>query len=441
MSDQDTTITQKLFTDHYSSYLAASPTSFHAAAETARILSRAGMRQLDRADEWTFAPGGYFIVDQGAVVAWVLTEQACSTAPSALGFSLVGAHTDSPALKLKPVPGRTSRDGWQELLVEIYGGPLLNSWLDRELILAGQVVDRSGTIHLVRTDPIARVSQLAPHLHREIYTDGLKLDAQQHMQPVWTVDNPEANIIDLVASLCSIDPQDIAATELFFCPEQAPARFGANAEFLAAGRQDNLSSSFAATNAMTRIVRGLQIGENTIPIMALFDHEEIGSASATGARGPLLKNTMERLAFGFSADHNSYQQMVARTSLISADAAHSVHPAYPTKHDPDTRPVMGRGPVLKVDADQSYATSAKGSALWERVCRSAQVPVQYFVSESSMRAGSTIGPALSTALGVTTVDVGIPLLSMHSAREMSHVADTLALSTALEAYWSSNWAQ
>lgn len=423
---------QDSFASDYIDYLAQSPSPYHAVETAAAALEQSGFTRTSRKDPWPSTPGKYFFVEQGALFGWIDPgTKAAGTTPS---FAIVGTHSDSPSLKLKPTPQRTSSDGWGQLMVEIYGGPLYNSWLDRELLLAGQIVDRAGNTHLVRTDPIARVSQLAPHLDRTVNAEGVRLDAQQHMQPVWTVDEADAKILDLVAQEAGLPGQnDIAAFDLFLYPAQRGERFGNQKQFIAAGRQDNLSSTFAALQAF----KDLEVSDPTkIPVFVVFDHEEVGSASATGARGPLLRSSLRRIASSLGFDDEGFEQILARSSVISADASHSVHPAYPGKHDPDTRPMMGRGPILKVDADQSYATSAPGSALWENACEKAGFKSQHFVSESSMRSGSTIGPAISISLGVTTVDVGIPLLSMHSAREMSHVNDTPLLSKALSTYWS-----
>lgn len=442
------TASEDQFAQQYIDYLSQSPSPFHAAEAGAQLLESAGFTRVDRRAPWPADPGKYVLVEQGALLAWITPgrhpvpqdgqEGRSGSRRHVPSFAIVGAHTDSPSLKLKPTPQRQSPDGWGQLLVEVYGGPLLNSWLDRELLLAGQVVDHEGRTHLVRTEPIARVSQLAPHLHRGVNAEGLKLDAQQHMQPVWTVDEPDARVMDLVADIAGLDgAEQIAGYDLFFYPAQKAERFGNQRQFIAAARQDNLSSTFAALHAFARLdTYGSATGR--VPVLAVFDHEEVGSATATGARGPLLRDSLWRIALAMGLDAEQFEQALARSAVISADASHSVHPSYPAKHDPDTRPMMGRGPILKVDADQSYATSALGSALWEAACREAGFQTQHFVSESSMRAGSTIGPALSVQLGVTTVDVGIPLLSMHSAREMSHVHDTPLLSRALGVFWMQN---
>lgn len=427
------------YTKRYMDFIGASPTSFHAAQNGAKMLKDAGFTEVNLKDPLPAEPGGYYTVKGGALIAWILPQDQPVT-----GFSIVGSHTDSPALKLKPVPQRTTPDGWGQLLVEIYGGPLYNSWLDRELSLSGIVMDKSGQTHLVETDPIARIPQLAPHLDRTQNRDGVVLNAQKHLQPVWLVGREE-DVMDLVAKAGGLkDVDQILSYELFLMPSQQPALFGTEEEFLASSRQDNLSSAYAGLEALIA-THGLfqehgALPTDSIPVYASFDHEEVGSASATGARSDLLPSILRRLTKAVRKDdyevEESLGQLLAGSTLISADAGHSVHPSYADKIDPDTRPVMGQGPILKVDADQRYATSVESIGLWNAVCEAKGVPTQSYVTESSMVSGSTIGPALSTLLGIVTVDVGIAMLSMHSAREMSHVVDNYLLSQAMNGYWT-----
>ncbi len=429
----------RAYTRRYMDFLHASPTSYHAAREGARLLQEAGFTKVDLKDPFPTAPGAYCLVRGGALVAWVLPEESAKTS-----YAIVGSHTDSPALKLKPTPQRTSKDGFGHLLVEVYGGPLFNSWLDRELAVAGTVIDKSGSLHLVKTAPIARIPQLAPHLDRTQNRDGVVLDAQDHLQPVWLVDREE-DVLDLVARNAGLENAgDVLSYDLFLVPAQEPGLFGTEEEFLAAYRQDNLASVYAGLEAFIDAYMDCREGgvwpTDAIPVYVAFDHEEVGSASATGARSDLLPSVLRRLtraAWGDSYEgEESYGRMLASSTMISADGGHSLHPNYPDKMDPDTRPVMGRGPILKVDADQRYATSVESVALWNAACAAAGVPSQSYVTKSNMTSGSTIGPALSTLLGVLTADAGVAMLSMHSAREMTHVVDNYLLSKALHGYWN-----
>ncbi len=313
---------------------------------------------------------------------------------------------------------------------------LINSWLDRELALAGRVITHDGRELLVRTGALARIPQLAIHLDRTVNSEGLTLKRQQHMHPIWAVDAPGANILDIIARDAGLESAaDIASYDIVTIPQQGAGFFGVNGEFIASGRQDNLSSVHAGLVALETVISEGIPTDGDVRVFACFDHEEIGSHSRTGAAGPLLSDVLTRTAHALGRDAEGLARMIAASFCVSADAAHSVHPNYGERHDPDTRPMMGRGPVIKINANQSYATDATGIARWKQVCDAAGVPVQEFVSNNDVPCGSTIGPITATRLGIRTVDVGIPLLSMHSAREMAHVNDQYALTTALAEYW------
>ncbi|MDO5729479.1 MAG: M18 family aminopeptidase [Actinomycetaceae bacterium] len=416
--------------EDFARFITSSPSSYHAAAEVTRRLIDLGFTQLDEAETFTREPGTSFVVRDGAVIAWIIPE-----GESPAGFRIVGSHTDSPALKVKPSGSHVTADGWGQIDVEIYGGMLLNSWLDRELGFAGRIIDRAGTSHLVSTGPVARVPQLAIHLDREVTTKGLTLDKQRHMQPVWTFPSSDVPcIFDHLAEIAGIGSADtISGHDLVSFTTEAPAIFGDEGEFFAAGRQDNLSSVHASLVAFENIVHSNSVGSD-IAVFAAFDHEEVGSSTRSGAAGPFLETVLRRLALTYGGDDH-YYRMLAQSTCISADAAHSVHPNYDDRHDPRNKPVPGHGPVLKVNANQRYATDATGSALFDRICLAADVPYQTFVSNNSVPCGSTIGPFIATRIGIPTVDVGIGLLSMHSAREMSHVSDHYYLSSVLTSYW------
>ncbi len=430
------------YSKSYADFIASSPTAYHAAANIAVKLQAAGFSQISPNRPWPTQAGSYYLHHEGAVIAWKTGGQP---AP----FRIVAAHTDSPALKLKPVPTRTTADGWNQLLVEVYGGALNATWLDRELVVAGKLVDSKGAEHLVSTPPLALIPSLAPHLDAGVNTKGLVLDPQQHLQPLWGIGNtgstnrPAPSLLPYLAEQAGLTPSaDLLAWELFLVPAQQPGFFGVNNEFLAAGRQDNLSSTYAALHALLNS----ETTTNFVPVVAFFDHEEVGSASSTGARGNMLSDVLRRTVTAQTASAASpsntvdptevLAQLMSETSLLSADAGHGVHPNYPDKLDPQVRPMLGDGPMLKVDADQRYVSNAQGAALWRGLCQQAGVPTQTYVTHSSLRSGSTIGPALATDLGVTTADVGVPLLAMHSTREVSHVRDTYLLSQALSSYFS-----
>jgi len=407
-------------------FVQASPTSFHAAAEGARRLAAAGFAQQDEAEAWDASPGGHFLVRDGALVAWRVPVGAGPLTP----FRVVGSHTDSPTFQLKPNPDLTAY-GWQQLGWEVYGGPLLNSWLDRELGLAGRLVLRDGRTELVRTGALLRIPQLAIHLDRAIGETGLKLDRQHHTAPVWGVGTPGPGILDHVAALVGAHAADVDAYDLLAFDTAAPAVFGADDELFASARLDNLASVHASVTALLAAQES-----DEIAVLAAFDHEELGSASRTGASGPLLADVLTRTGAALGAGTDEQHRAWSRSFCVSADAGHAVHPNYPERHDPANRPLLNAGPLLKINANQRYASEGVGMARWRAVCRRAGVGVQTFVSNNAMPCGSTIGPLTATRLGIAVVDVGIPTLSMHSARELTGSRDPHDLARALAAFWS-----
>lgn len=409
---------------HLMDFVSASPTSFHAADQIAVQLRQAGFEQVDPRRPWGGVAGRRFLVRDGAVVAWVAPEEL---GPDA-GFRIVGTHTDSPGFKVKP--GALLRSaGWTQLGVEVYGGPLLNSWLDRDLGLAGRLVSRDGTVHLVRTGAIARIPQLAVHLDRSA-NDALTLDRQTGTQPVLAVEMVQ-DLMEYLAALVGLTAADVALHDLFVVDTQPPAVIGVEREFLASGRLDNLACTHAALTAAAAVQPGADVA-----VFVAFDHEEVGSDTTTGAGGPVLQDVLERIAAGYGLGLDASRAMVARSSCISADTGHLVHPNYAGRHDPVNRPLPNRGPLLKINANQRYATDGVGAALWMRACDAAGVPTQAFVSNNAVPCGSTIGPITATRLGITTVDVGVGLLSMHSARELCGVEDPWYLARAVAAYWA-----
>ena len=420
------------YTDSLIDFITSSPSSYHAAAEVARRLEGVGFARADETVSWEDGlPRRGYVIRDGAIAAWVLPE---ALGPGA-GLRVVGAHTDSPALKLKPAAALV-RSGWQLINAEVYGGPLLASFLDRELGLAGRLTTRDGAIHLVRTGPIARVAQIAPHLDRSV-NDALHLDRQTHLLPLWSLAGPDAAPDAVETHLCEIagiDPAELAGHDVLTYPTQAPARFGRDGEFLASSRLDNLSSVHAGLVALEALaVAGTELAEPVI--LVAFDHEEVGSDTRSGAGGPFLETLLRRLARALGVSGDGLEALLARSTCVSADAGHSVHPAYAHLHDPAVQPLINHGPLLKINAQQRYATDAAGAAIWARACTAAGVPSQDFVSNNAVPCGSTIGPITATRLGITTVDVGVPLLSMHSVREMCGVKDGPWLAQALHAYW------
>ena len=405
-------------------FLEASPSSHHAVAEGARRLAVAGFVEQHESETWSSDLGGHYLVRDGALIAWRIPNNARSLAP----FRILGSHTDSTGFTLKPRPD-IGAYGWQQVGIEIYGAPLLNSWLDRELGLAGRIVLRDASTLLVRTESIMRIPQLAIHLDRSVNDQGLKLDKQTHTVPVWSVGHPAIQVLDHVAETAGCAAGDMDSYDLRVYDTAAPAVFGPNQEFLASGRLDNLSSMHASILAL------INAGESdVIQMVAAFDHEELGSASRSGASGPLLVDVLTRISAGLGATLDERHRSLAQSFCLSADTGHAIHPNYPGRHDPVNQPLLNSGPLLKINANQRYATDARGAALWRRICRSAGIRTQEFVSNNAMPCGSTIGPLTATRLGIATVDVGIPMLSMHSARELAGTEDPLALTQAMEIF-------
>jgi len=397
-------------------YVATSPSSFHAAASAAKRLDAAGFTALEEFAQWDLKAGSYYVVRDGALIAWVQPGSATATS----GFHILGAHTDSPGFKLKPKP-TTGSNGWWQAGVEVYGGPLLNSWLDRELVLAGRLVLRDGSVHLAQTEPLLRIPQLAIHLDRQV-NDGLKLDKQTHTNPIFGAgDLADADILGELAAAAGVDAADIAGYDVLTAPAQRGEVFGHGKDFFASARLDNLSSVHAGLIALTDYARNPEGGH--IAMLAAFDHEELGSESRSGASGPFLEELILRIQASLGAGVDENARALANSLCLSADAGHAVHPNYPERHDPVNRPQLNAGPLLKINANQRYATDAVGAAAFARWCETAQAPYQEFVSNNRMPCGSTIGPLTATRIGIRTVDVGIPLLSMHSAREMCGVDD------------------
>ncbi|MWB99823.1 M18 family aminopeptidase [Agromyces seonyuensis] len=414
--------------DALASFVAASPSSYHAAEHVAAELAAAGFERLDETAEWPSGPGRRLVVRDGAVIAWVQPQGAGATTP----FRILGTHTDSPGFKLKPTPDFTAA-GLAQAGVEVYGGPLLNSWLDRELEFAGRIATEDGAVHLARTGPIARIPQLAIHLDREVGS-GLVLDRQRHTQPIWaSADGGEGGILEVLAASAGVPGARIVGHDVLTVDTQRGARFGGDGAFFASGRLDNLSSVWAGFEAIQGEGLG---GAPAIAVLAAFDHEELGSESRSGALGPLLDDVLSRISAGLGADEVERRRAFAASWQLSSDAGHAVHPNYPEKHDPGHRPVLGGGVLLKLNGNQRYTTDAPGSALWTRVTEAAGVATQPFVSVNSIRAGSTIGPLSATRLGIRTLDVGVPLLSMHSARELAHLDDLDGLRRAAGAFFA-----
>lgn len=366
-----------------------------------------------------------FIVNAGSIVAWRTGSKTTEN-----GFRIVGAHTDSPCLRIKQNPD-DKKFGFNTLSVEIYGSPLLNSWLDRDLGIAGHIVTRSGESKLFDSlSPVARISQLAIHLDREVTEKGLILDKQFHLTPSWSTERSAPSFASWVAKITKTKSSEIVHIEAQLYDTAKAAKVGADFSLLASGRLDNQASCWAAISALLETSAG-----QATQVVALFDHEEVGSESATGAAGPFLEHSLEQIAASLDISRVGFLQTLRKSSCISADNAHAVHPNYPERHDLANAPLINHGPALKLNSNQRYATSSKSAALFIAACKRAKVAHQVFISRNNLPCGTTIGPITATRLGIDTVDVGVPQLSMHSAREVCGVKDLLSLQLALKAFF------
>ncbi|KAL2457258.1 Zn-dependent exopeptidase superfamily protein [Forsythia ovata] len=461
-------------------FLNASPTAFHAVEEAKKKLSSAGYKQISEREDWDLEAGKkyFFTRNHSTIVAFAIGEKYVA----GNGFYIVGAHTDSPCLKVKPV-SKVSKGGFLEVGVQTYGSGLWHTWFDRDLSIAGRIIIReqkdgseSYAHRLVSIEePIMRIPTLAIHLDRGV-NDGFKVNTQSHLAPVLAtsvkakLNKPVAEnvsvesevptdgkkmketknsqkhhsllcrdleyvlityfflfflLIQLIAAQSSCEPDDIRDFELQACDTQPSIIAGAMKEFIFSGRLDNLCMSFCSLKALiesTSSASSLQ-DETGVRMVALFDHEEVGSNSAQGAGSPVMLDALSRITSSFSSETKLLPKAIQRSFLVSADMAHALHPNYMDKHEENHQPKMHGGLVIKHNASQRYATNAVTSFIFREIATKHGIPVQDFVVRNDMPCGSTIGPILASGVGIRTVDVGAPQLSMHSIREMCAVDD------------------
>jgi aspartyl aminopeptidase len=408
-------------------FIDASPSPFHACVTVAARLLATGYTELNEANRWPNRPGRYFTVRAGSLVAW-------NTDGPGETFRIVGAHTDSPNLRVKQHPDRQAF-GWQVVALEPYGGAWLNSWLDRDLGISGRLSLRkgSGLSHgLVRIDdPILRVPQLAIHLADD--RKSLTLDPQRHVNAVWATGHEASakarSFVGYVAERAGVAASDVLAADLM-THDLTPSRvIGADASLLSAPRLDNQASCYAGLEALLAAEpRGF------MPVLALFDHEEVGSTSDHGAQSNLLSAVLERIVLAAGGTREDFLRRLPGSLLASADMAHATHPNYPERHEPSHLIGVNAGPVLKVHPNLRYATDGRTAAAFELACRQAGVPLQRYEHRADLPCGSTIGPTASARTGIPTVDVGAAQLAMHSARELMGAHDVAAYSAALQAF-------
>lgn len=401
-----------------------------------RELEAKGFTQLHEGESWgRLKPGQYYVTrNDASIIAFRLAEGELAKH----GIHMVGAHTDSPCLKVKPQPEKVHKTLFQ-LGVEVYGGALLNPWFDRDLSMAGRVSyqTKSQQIKHVLVDfeqAIAVIPSLAIHLDREA-NQSRSINSQQHLPPILTQleDGDKLDFRALLEQQCrtqhpELDIGKVLDYEICFYDTQNAAVTGLSGDFISSARLDNLLSCYVG-------LRSLLAADGTrSSLLVCNDHEEVGSQSSSGAQGNFLQSVLQRLA----QTQENYQRMMDHSMMISADNAHAVHPNYADRHDAEHGPILNNGPVIKTNANQRYATSSETSAVFRQLCELNNVPVQDFVVRTDMACGSTIGPITASNIGVRTLDIGVPTFAMHSIRELAGSRDAAMLNTALTAFFNQN---
>lgn len=426
-------MTQDTFNQGLLDFIQQSPTPFHAVAQMRARLAQAGFETLYEADSWQLQAGGRYLVarNDSSLIAFSLG----GTSPETGGIRMVGAHTDSPCLRIKPNPQRCAQ-GYYQLGVEVYGGALLNPWFDRDLSIAGRISYRDSRQRLGNTlidfeRPVAVIPSLAIHLDREV-NNTRSINAQDHLPPLlMRCDEAQAQaftglLLDQARrQSAELDIEAVLDFELSLYDCQPPALVGLRDEFIAGARLDNLLSCYTGLCSL------IDAGGEHNALLVCNDHEEVGSVSTSGADGPFLKSVLQRIC----GDSEALGRCIDRSWLVSTDNAHGIHPNYADKHDANHGPLLNQGPVIKINANQRYATNSETGALFRHLCERCQVPVQSFVVRSDMACGSTIGPLTAASVGVRTLDVGVPTFAMHSIRELAGARDAGYLYQALNEFF------
>lgn len=418
-------------------FIYESPTSFHAVFEMEKILKENGFKELRESDSWKLELEGKYYVkkNHSALVAFKVNSEDVENE----GFKIVGSHTDAPSIRIKPCP-EMKEANYLKLNCEIYGGPILNTWLDRPLSLAGRVIFKTDDpmnpsqelVNIRR--PIMLIPNLAIHMNRNI-NEGVALNKQKDMLPILGLLEDESELKDVLKEIIAEeiigDKEDIYDFELFLYEYDKGRLVGINEEFISAGKLDNLGMVHSSLYGFLEAEKGTGIS-----VLAAFDNEEVGSMTKQGADSPLLANILERITISLNKDREDYFRALKNSFIISADQAHGVHPNSPEKTDPTNKPYLNKGPVIKISANQSYTSDAKSTAVFQGICEKASVAYQKFVNRSDERGGSTIGPISSSHLPINSVDVGNPILGMHSIRETGGVNDHYDMKEAIKVFYS-----
>ena len=409
-------------------FLDASPVNFLAAKNIASELEKAGYKKIDPREPIGNVKAGdklYVTKNDSSVYAFHIGRQPMAEA----GFRMICAHCDSPTFRIKPNAEMTCEGGIVKLNTEVYGGPIMSTWFDRPLTIAGRVIVRGNdalnpkTLLLHVKRPLLQISNLAIHFNRQV-NDGVKLSKQKDMLPILGIINDELEkgnlLMNIICGELNIKPEQILDFDLYLADATPACTFGVHDEFLSSGRLDDLSMCFAGLEAMIDTDT-----TDATKVLAIFDNEETGSQTKQGAGSPFLSMMLQRIAQAQSGSAEAWYQAIERAFMISADNAHAWHPNYSEKYDPTNHPVLGGGPVIKFNAAQKYASDAVSAAVFAEICREAEVPCQRFVNHSDVAGGSTLGNILASSIPLRGVDMGNAILAMHSCRETGSVADHL----------------
>jgi aspartyl aminopeptidase len=406
-------------------FIYESPTAFHTVRTVKERLHNCGFIQLQEEEKWDIEIGGkYFVTkNDSAIAAFVLGKGNAEEC----GFKIIGAHTDSPTFRIKPAPEMISEGSYIRLNTEVYGGPIINTWLDRPLAVAGRVTVRSENILYPETrlvnirKPILIIPNIAIHMNKEV-NKGIELNLQRDTLPLLAHVNESLEkgnyLLQVIAEELKVDAANVIDFDLFLYEYEKGSIIGLNNEFISSGRLDDLSMVHAGIEALCKVD-----AVQATNVMIAFDNEEVGSRTKQGGDSPFLATVLERILISQGKGREEFFRALAKSFMISADLAHAVHPNMVEKHDPVNRPILNKGPVIKISANQSYTTDSNSDAVYEEICKKADVPVQKFVNRSDLAGGSTIGPISSTQLAIRSVDMGTPILAMHSIRELGGVLD------------------
>ncbi|MFW5985612.1 MAG: M18 family aminopeptidase [Halanaerobiaceae bacterium] len=410
--------------EQFLDYINNSPTPYQAVKQSEKILAAKNYQKLDLGEKWNLKKGGkyYLLKDGSSLIAFAVGSGKINRG----GFRIIGAHTDSPGFRIKPNPEMVENDSYLKINTEVYGGPIVRTWLDRPLSLAGRIFLKGDNPFCPREklvdiqQPLMTIPSLSIHLNRDV-NQGQKLNKQDHMLPLLSLVEENFNkdnyLVKYLAEHLNIEPEKIIDFDLFLYENEESKLIGAHNEFISSGRMDDQAMAHAALQALIN-----SQANNSINVTCLFDSEEIGSKTSQGADSPFIKNILHRIHNNFSTEQNDYFAFLENSFLISADMAHALHPNKADASDPTNRPILNQGPVIK-NVSGSYITEGKSSSIYQEICKSANVPYQRFANRSDKKSGKTIGPIMATQLSIKAIDVGNPLLAMHSIRELGGVKD------------------